>query len=62
MPRTRRVTAHRLRRKAERYHDLVRTNGNEEDVEMLETKASEHREEASGIEREVAEEAVHDGR
>ena len=46
MPRTRRVTAHRLRRKAERYHDLVRTNGNEEDVEMLETKASEHREEA----------------
>ena len=62
MPRTRRVTAHRLRRKADRYRTLAHTNGDERDVEMLETKAAEHREEASGIEREVAEETFQDGR
>jgi hypothetical protein len=57
MARTRRVKAHRLRRKAERYRTLARTNGNDQDVEMMETMATEYGEEASRIECEISEEA-----
>lgn len=49
----RRVTAHRLRRKAERYRTLTRSNGDERDVEMMEAKAAKHDEEASRIERAI---------
>lgn len=61
MPRIRRVAAHRLRRKAERYLALARTNGDAEDIEMLETKAAKHHDEASRIERESGEEETPDG-
>jgi hypothetical protein len=57
MPRTRRVKAHRLRRKAERYRTLARTNGDDRDVEMMETKATQYGEEASRIEGEISEKA-----
>ena len=57
MARTRRVKAHRLRRKAERYRTLARTNGDDRDVEMMETKATEYGDEASRIEDEISEEA-----
>jgi hypothetical protein len=57
MARTRRVKAHRLRRKAERYRALARTNGSDQDVEMMETIATKYGEEASQIEREISEEA-----
>jgi hypothetical protein len=50
---TRHLAAHRLRRKAERYRALARTNGDQRDVEMMEAKAVEHHEKASRIEREI---------
>ena len=52
---SRRLTARRLRRKVHRYRTLAITNGNAEDVNIIEALSREHDEEASRIEREIVE-------
>lgn len=50
----RRTTAHRLRRKAERYRNLALSNGDERDVKVIEALSRESDEEAARIEEDFA--------